>query len=924
MSRRIIYILSFLLLVTTWGSAQSFCHFRGYIEDAQEKEPLPFASIRMKSDDGKYYGGTSDQNGKFNITGLKTGRYHVTVSYIGYEKQEESINLKESITSMFSLQPSSTTLNEVVVTASESRGITSASKIDRTAMEHLQPSSFTDLLALLPGGSTSPPNMSKANTIRLREVGIGKSDFSTSSLGTQFIIDGTPVSTSANMQSVASDITTAFDGYSSVNAGVDMRNISTDNIENVEIIRGIPSVQYNNLTSGAVIIKLKQKATPLEARFKADQTSKLFSVGKGVEWKDKGITLSADMDYLDAKNDPRNRYSRYKRITTSVRLNKKWALNNGYALEWQTRTNYAVNVDNVKNDPDIEKLQEDSYRSSYHAGGWHNILEWTAPGEKAFRKLTLNMSADMSWDKIKRSRFIQLDRDRVVPTNMEEGEHDAEILPYQYTAYSTVDGKPVNLYAKASTEFRLLTGLAIHKLLAGAVYTYDKNFGDGQVYDLTRPLDPTYHSLRPRKYSDIPASAQWRMYIEDNIGIPVGRNYVELQAGISSNMMMNLDKRYALSGKMFFDPRFNVQWKFPGISVGRQELKISLSAGIGWLTLMPTLAQLHPDNLYMDFLQLNYWNANAAYKRINLRTYIVNPTNYDLQPARNFKWEVRMGMEYHKNTLSVTYFRERMNSAFRSIATYSPYEYKEYDSSNVDGSALTAPPSLEDMPYAMKSVLKGYGYTGNGSRIQKEGVEFQIASERFKALNTRFTVNGAWLRTIYENSEPIFKSVSKVVNGIALSDEYVGFYEVDDSYHRERFNTNFTVDTWLEELGLKFSTTAECTWFSSQQTPKRSGTPIAYMDVMGNVSPYTEADRNDVYKQHLVISNASSVLAKTTTPFYMYINFKATKELGKSVLISLFANRILDYVPDYTRNGYLIRRTAEEPYFGMELNLKLY
>ena len=91
-----------------------------------------------------------------------------------------------------------------------------------------------------------------------------------------------------------------------------MRNILTDNIESVEIVCGIPSVQYNNLTNGVVIIKRKQKATPLEVRFKADQSSKLFSANKGMEWKNKDMGLSADIDFLNAQNDPRDRYDLYK------------------------------------------------------------------------------------------------------------------------------------------------------------------------------------------------------------------------------------------------------------------------------------------------------------------------------------------------------------------------------------------------------------------------------------------------------------------------------------------------------------------------------------------------------------------------------------------------------------------------------------
>ena len=38
---------------------------------------------------------------------------------------------------------------EVVVTAQETRGVTAASVIEKHAMEHLQPSSFSDILELL-------------------------------------------------------------------------------------------------------------------------------------------------------------------------------------------------------------------------------------------------------------------------------------------------------------------------------------------------------------------------------------------------------------------------------------------------------------------------------------------------------------------------------------------------------------------------------------------------------------------------------------------------------------------------------------------------------------------------------------------------------------------------------------------------------
>ena len=177
--------------------------------------------------------------------------------------------------------------NEVVVTAHESQGITTSSVIDRKAIEHLQPSSFTDLLSLLPGGTTQLPDLTNANSIRLRQAGSGGTNYDVSAMGTLFVADGIPMNTNANMQIVkqASNGTVGDPdaGRSHVTSGVDMRSIPTDNIESVEVIRGIAPVEYGDMSSGVVLIKRKLKATPFEARFKADSYSKLLYAGKGVE-----------------------------------------------------------------------------------------------------------------------------------------------------------------------------------------------------------------------------------------------------------------------------------------------------------------------------------------------------------------------------------------------------------------------------------------------------------------------------------------------------------------------------------------------------------------------------------------------------------------------------------------------------------------
>ena len=92
-------------------------------------------------------------------------------------------------------------LGEVVVTARESRSVTSSSLINRQAMAHLQPSSLTDIMSLLPGHVSSDPRLGEANLINLRQaVNPSSADYATSSLGTYFILDGVHVNTSDEMQ----------------------------------------------------------------------------------------------------------------------------------------------------------------------------------------------------------------------------------------------------------------------------------------------------------------------------------------------------------------------------------------------------------------------------------------------------------------------------------------------------------------------------------------------------------------------------------------------------------------------------------------------------------------------------------------------------------------------------------------------------
>lgn len=912
-----------LLMTSMTTNADSL---KGRIIDAATSEAIPYATMTITGTDGKKHTTVSDISGYFNIDGLTGNRYTVSVSYLGYSTTTFSYsntdNRGAGIT--IKMKQDSRMLNEVVVTAHESQGITTSSVIDRKAIEHLQPSSFTDLLSLLPGGSTQLPDLTNSNSIRLRQAGTGGSNYDVSSMGTVFVTDGIPINSNADMQIVKQASSNAAGdpdaGRNHTTSGVDMRSIPTDNIESVEVIRGIAPVEYGDLTSGVVLIKRKLKATPFEARFKADSYSKLVYAGKGMQFG--SFIMNLGLDFLDAKADPRNPMTNYKRLTASARLQDSWSIGD-MRLRWRSNYDYTGSFDDEKHDPEILKQKDDNYKSSYNRFGMTHSLLLSPGKESALKSLSLDIALAYEWSKIEQQKSISLSRDMAASTSLEEGEHDGLYLPYHYISNVTVDGKPLNLFAKMKGVLAMTTGRMGHNINAGAEWKMDKNYGRGQQYDPARPISPGT-PYRPRIYSHIPAMHQLSFYAQDNITLPFGGNLLSAQIGVRGSSLANLSSRYKMSGKVYIDPRLNLQWRFPETDIAGKTMTIDLNGGWGRQTKYPTLLQIYPDRIYTDLIELNYYNLTPEYKRLYLHTYIDDPTNYSLQPARNDKWELRLGMQYDGNSLSVTYFHERMNDGFRSSSQVRPYSYRDYEESAINGNTLTAKPSLENLPYSDKKILGIYSMTTNGSRMIKEGIEWQMATKRIEAIMTRLTVNGAWFKTTYTNSEPMFsRNTTAVIEGTPVNDLYIGYYDNRTGSVREQFNTNFMADTYIPRLNLSFSITAECMWYTSSQSIRSNGVPLKYMDYNGNIHEFTDECMSDTYLQWLVNKYNDSAWLKQKVPFYMFLNLKVTKDFGKWMKIALFINRMIDYMPDYTTNSGLKVRRTSKPYFGMELNFSV-
>ena len=844
-------------------------------------------------------------------------------SVVAYESVPDSLAYDPALDSL------AQELGEIVVYARESEKLASGSKIDRDAMKHLQPSSLTDILELLPGNISKDPSLIGANTITLRETGnIGATgaatsndDYSITSLGTLFVVDGAPVSTDANMQTIGTTTDTSSPHYSRnvTNKGVDMRTISTDNIESVEIVRGIPGAEYGNLSSGMVNIKRINKATPLTARLKADEYSKLFHVGKGIRFGSASTILNLDLGYLDSKGDPRDTRETYRRLTASARFTMRRDVGGGY-LNWNIAGDYTGSFDNSKSDPDLSLRKVDEYSSSYRRMALTTELSWNSPLNWLSR-IQLNASGSLQDDILEQRKQVAPTHPTVAPTSMEDGVHDGRFILGEYIAEYRSEGRPFNLYGKLSASGRVGEGWLTAEHKAGIEYSYDKNFGAGQVYDLLHPLSAGWTS-RPRRFSDIPGISQISAFAQEQLSLDAGEGgTLDLQAGVRLQSLVGLSSRYRLAGKVYADPRVNLLWHFG------KEWRVSpfVGGGFGMTTRMPTVDYLYPQEHYTDLVQLNYYDVNKPEElsRINLRTYIDNTVNYDLEAARNRKWEVRGGFSFGRNALSVTFFDERMRSGFRYSTVYSPYSYTLYDASAINTSELTARPDLATLPAEERKVLSGYRTPTNGTRIDKRGLEFQFNSARWNALRTALTVSGAWFETTYTNSQMLYSPVNDVVGNESVADRYVGLYNYSDGRKNSQFNTNFMFDTQITRWGLVFTTTVQCMWYVKTRQLPKEGTPVSYLSADdGKLHPFTEDSAADVILSKLIKTYNDNMFKQVTVPTALYVNLKATKSIGKMLDVSVFVNRILDYLPDYTVNGLTVRRNADA-YFGMELNLKI-
>ncbi len=111
-----LFFLCSLFFISFEAYAQTY-EVRGRVVDALTNEPLPGATVHDKAN---FNGTATDINGNFRLPNLQRGQTTLTISYLGYETVEQTVNLPADASRALEIKLSSSdvVLSEVVVMGS--------------------------------------------------------------------------------------------------------------------------------------------------------------------------------------------------------------------------------------------------------------------------------------------------------------------------------------------------------------------------------------------------------------------------------------------------------------------------------------------------------------------------------------------------------------------------------------------------------------------------------------------------------------------------------------------------------------------------------------------------------------------------------------------------------------------------------------
>jgi hypothetical protein len=957
--KRCLFIPLFILC-TSLSFAQGRFSLEGRVLNSSDSSAIEMVAIVIKE---LNIWSVSDQKGFFILRNVPAGSYNLQVTSLGYEPVEQAIKLTDNLKGIIiHLNQITLAIDEVIVIAKEGKKMGTGSIIQQTALQHVQPTDLSDVLQLLPGQITSNPDLSGPKQLSIREINsrygqaqLGGKPDAMASIGTLLIIDGAPVSNDANMQFTNSTGLANF--ATTVAGGNDVRQVSVDNIESVEVIRGIASVENGDMLSGTVKVNLKKGSTPLTTKLKFDPEIKQIYVGKGILLPGGKGSLNADFDFTQSLDDIRYKYKTFNRLNGGIGYSTVFFKTNK-PLNLNASIRASQTIDISTKDPDM--LDYEKYESKDKSLGLTLSGKWSL-NTAILTTINFNVSAKVEHQLGRDIDLKSLNGPMPQPISREAGEHVTDYLPSIYICDLTVDGKPYYLNSKFSGSKSFKIGSIFNNFIIGTDWRQLGNNGLGRIYNPALPPNPTGSSdSRPRSYKDIPAMKELSFYAEENLSAPFGSTKLDIQAGIRFNNIQPKGFFRSEVETTMLDPRFNIKYSILDKKTNKNLKSLVLRFGWGVFSKAPTMLHYYPDKAYFDRVSFNYYDPPNSLLVITTKIF-EDTRNYKLKPASNRKFDGGIDFKIRNIDVSVTGFYEKMINSFSFESFYSQNIYNIYESLGqgglnpyfIEGDGIYYNDLLSGNPVRVNAVqdtiFTDYSYPGNNDQSIKKGIEFTVDFGTVSLLRTSFVLDGAYMNIRKQ-------SVNSYLTQTALSYmgqpfPLVGLYPGGDGTITQRLNSNLRTITHIKELRAIFTITTQIVWFEKYQN--------IYNDASGNPIIYTKTPVNDIYEDIERIKYVNAIgyydlnmvyhtfnpLTATIKPYSdlirayndpryftprtypptFQINLRLTKEISNRIDFSFYCNNVTNYQPLMKviglRETYL--RRNQSIYFGAEIKIKI-
>ena len=782
MNTRMTAILLFLLLLATRVAAQ--VTLSGKVIDDANGQPVEFASILI-AESSQW--AVTDTKGRFTIKDVAAGRLTVTVQCLGYQKRSWTMNITSSITNMqLKLKEENLKLEGVTVTAKrKTNESTTSYTINRSTLDNQQILNVSNIDALLPGGKTTNPSLVSDDRLALRS---GSQEKGNASFGTAIEVDGVRMSNNAETGETLAAST---------------RTISASNIESVEVITGIPSVEYGDLSNGIVKVNTRKGKSPFVIEGKINQHTRQLAVNKGFDLGGSNGVLNASFEHARSFSNAVSPYTAYQRNILSLNYMNIF-MNDDMPLT--LNIGMSGNIGGYNSEADPDEMLDDYSKERDNTFRGHFDLQWLI-NKPWLTNLSLRGSVAMTDRKSENyyssssastQPYIHSEEEGYfIATDYDENPNANIILGptgYWYVKGFN-DSKPINWSLKLKADWTHRFGKVLNKLMAGADYTGNKNNGRGTYYDDMR-YAPTWREYR---YDELPAMNNLALYVEDKVSVPTGkRSVMELTAGLRNDITFISNSDYGTVSSL--SPRFNGRYVFWRNQHKRWVSELSMHVGWGKSVKLPSFQVLYPTPSYADRQAFASTSTSDNKSYYAYHTYpskaIYNP---DLRWQYTNQSDFGVEMDIKGTHISLSAFHHQTHRPYMSTDLYTPMTYKYTPPSSLNGLNISAENRrfAVDQQTGIVTVSDATGVAGatqlaflerntytvndryiNGSTVNRYGLEWMIDFAQIRPLRTSVRLDGNYY--YYKGIDDVLFAdiplgVSSTMTG-NLPYAYVGYY----------------------------------------------------------------------------------------------------------------------------------------------------